>query len=292
MTWELFVTVVASCLTLQQPMGGCVSPPLLSATREKSVLPRQSGQAVDVALRAEAALAWDVTTGQILYQRRALTRRPVASLTKLLSALAVRQSLNPDTTVTVPPAVLAVQRQGADITLPVGGQASVRDLLAASLIASANDAMVTLAVAAKNSEAAFVEFANSYTQQLGLHDTRASSATGLSGGDQYSTAADVRQLITLVHADPVLGPFLAQPKGTVQLVGGQRRTYHSTDKLLGTYLPILAAKTGYTTEAGENLVIITRTPSGRELGAVILGSTNRFQDMKILVEWVNRNYTW
>lgn len=292
MTWELFVAVVASCLTLQQPLNGCVNPAPLVSERVRLATPRQTGQAVEVALSAEAALLWDVMTGQTLYQRNATGRHPVASLTKLLSALAVRQSLTTEAMVTVPAAVLAVQRQGADITLPVGAQASVHDLLSASLIASANDAMVTLAVASKNSELAFVEFANNYATELGLHNTKASNATGLSGGEQYSTASDIRQLITLAYADPVLGPFLAQPKGVLRLAGGRRRTYVSTNKLLGTYVPILAAKTGYTTEAGENLVIITETSSGRKLGAVILGSRNRFQDMKILVEWVNRNYTW
>lgn len=290
MTWELFVAVAASCLTLHQPLAGCVNPTSADTTLALPI-PQQAGEAVEVALSAHAALVWDVTTGQTLYQRSASTRRPVASLTKLLSALAVRQRLSSEAMVTIPPAVLAVQRQGADISLPVGGQASVHDLLAASMIASANDAMVTLAVAAGESEEAFVEFANGYARQLGLRDSKASNATGLSGGEQYSSANDIRELITRVYQDPVLKPFLSQPKGVLQLAGGQRRAYISTDKLLGTYLPILAAKTGYTTEAGENLVIITEQ-KGRKLGAVILGSTQRFQDMKILVEWVNRNYTW
>lgn len=291
MTWELFVAVVASCLALQQPLASCVSPAPLAPVPVKPAAPQQTGEAVEVALSAPAALLWDVTTGQTLYQRNATVRRPVASLTKLLSALAVRQSISTDAIVTIPAAVLAVQRQGADIILPVGGQASVHDLLAASLIASANDAMVTLAVAAKNSEAAFVEFANSYAQQLGLPDTKAGNATGLSGGEQYSTASDIKKLITRAYTDPVLGPLLAQPRGVLQLASGQRRAYVSTNKLSGTYVPILAAKTGYTAEAGGNLVIITEQ-RGRKLGAVILGSSNRFQDMKILVEWVNRNYTW
>lgn len=291
MTWGLFVMIVASCLTLQQPLADCVDPVMPTSGAERPLAPARSGEAVDVALTAEAAEAWDVATGQTLYQRNAQVRRPVASLSKLLSALAVRAILQPGAIVTVPPAVQAVQRRGADIRLPVGAAAAVTDLLAASMIASANDAMVTLAVAAKDSEPAFVAFANEHAKQLGLSDTRLSNATGLSGGQQYSTASDVRQLMSWVSADQVLGPFLGQQKGVLALADGQRRPYVSTNKLLGTYLPILAAKTGYTTEAGENLVIITEQ-HGRQLGAVILGSTNRFQDMKVLVEWINRNYTW
>lgn len=292
MTWSLFVAVLASCLALQQPLSSCVAGPHVGlAPSRVAVAFQRDGEAVDVALSAQAVVVWDVASGQTLYQRNAAVRRPVASLSKLLSALAIRRILSQETVVTIPAEVTLVQRQGADISLPVGGQAMVRDLLAASMIASANDAMVTLAVAAKESEKKFVAFANMYAQELGLNNTMISNATGLSGGEQYSTAEDVRMLITLAYTDPVLKPFLAQQKAVLTLMNGQRRAYVSTDKLLGTYLPILAAKTGYTTEAGENLVIIT-PQRGRALGAVILGSTNRFQDMKILVEWINRNYTW
>jgi len=64
------------------------------------------------------------------------------------------------------------------------------------------------------------------------------------------------------------------------------------NKLLGTYFPVLAAKTGYTVAAGENLVVMTNGDEGQRIGAVVLGSEQRFYDMKVLVEWVWRNFEW
>ena len=73
---------------------------------------------------------------------------------------------------------------------------------------------------------------------------------------------------------------------------GSVRSYASTNKLLGTYFPVLAAKTGYTPAAGQNLIVMTHGEAGQRIGAVVLGSSDRFQDMKTLVEWIQRNYTW
>ena len=197
-----------------------------------------------------------------------------------------------DAAVVIPPTVRTVQQQGAHIRLPAGEHAPVNELLAASLIPSANDAMVTLAAAAAGDEAAFVTLANSEAARLGLRNTRVANATGLPGGDQYSTAEDIRQLLTLVYANPRLAPYLNDAAGSLRTREGTTRAYKTTNDLLATYLPILAAKTGYTTDAGENVALLTRDAAGHTIGIVILGSQQRFQDAKILAEWINRHYTW
>ncbi|OGY31957.1 MAG: hypothetical protein A3C02_00090 [Candidatus Andersenbacteria bacterium RIFCSPHIGHO2_02_FULL_45_11] len=256
-------------------------------------VPRKTGESIDVVLSAQAALVWDIDTKTILYDKNGTTQRPIASLNKLLSALAVRELLpSSETIVEIPPDVRAAQRAGANIKLPVGQHATVEELLAASMIPSANDAIVALAVASKKSEAAFATYANDYAARHGLFHTKLANATGLQGGDQYSTAHDVMKMLTLAYKDPVLKPYLSQKKGVLTTQEGTVRTYDSTDELIGTYLPILAGKTGYTIQAKENLAILTVGPNGQKIGAVILGSNNRFQDMKTVVEWIWRNYTW
>ncbi|MEX1997078.1 MAG: hypothetical protein WEA04_00160 [Candidatus Andersenbacteria bacterium] len=254
--------------------------------------PVREGEAVDVVLSAEAALVWDVATGKELYAKEVDTRRPVASLSKLLSVLVIRDQLSAESMILIPPEAQAIQRSGAHIRLLPGEHASVQELLAAGLIASANDAMVSLAVAGFGSEENFVHYANQYALAQGLLNTKLANATGLSGGEQYSTAQDIRRLLTLVFADPLLQPLLSQKQGQLATQEGGRRTYKTTNQLLGTYLPIIAAKTGYTVEAGENLALFTSGPEGQRIGAVILGSEARFQDMKTLVEWIWRNYAW
>ncbi len=125
-----------------------------------------------------------------------------------------------------------------------------------------------------------------------VENTKLANATGFSGGEQFSTARDVMRMLAVAYEDSVLRPYLSEKKGTVRTVEGTKRSFTSTNKLLGTYMPILAAKTGYTREAGENLVVITEGENGEQIGAVLLGSENRFHDMKVLVEWIWRNYTW
>lgn len=292
MTFFEMVTLAAVCVVAQQPAVTCINAPPTTAETTTIIEPNFTGEATDVDLSAQAALVWDEQTGKVLYEKNARTQRPIASISKLLSALSIRQLLPPNQMVVIPPTVRASQVAGANIRLPIGEHTSVQHLLEAGMIASANDAMVTLAVAAKNSENDFVDFANKYAVTLGLNNTKLANSTGLSKAGQYSTAYDVRKMMTLASRDPVLSPLLSQERGVLQTIEGSQRTYKSTDELLGTYLPILAAKTGYTTEAGENLVIITTGNKGQRIGAVILGSTARFQDMKVLVEWIWRNYTW
>ncbi|OGY30792.1 MAG: hypothetical protein A2805_02055 [Candidatus Andersenbacteria bacterium RIFCSPHIGHO2_01_FULL_46_36] len=290
-----FLAALVGCTLLQQPFPSCVPYAL---TQDEAVpvvqkVPRKTGESIDVVLSAQAALVWDIDTKTILYDKNGTTQRPIASLNKLLSALAVRELLpSSETIVEIPPDVRAAQRAGANIKLPVGQHATVEELLAASMIPSANDAIVALAVASKKSEAAFATYANDYAARHGLFHTKLANATGLQGGDQYSTAHDVMKMLTLAYKDPVLKPYLSQKKGVLTTQEGTVRTYDSTDELIGTYLPILAGKTGYTIQAKENLAILTVGPNGQKIGAVILGSNNRFQDMKTVVEWIWRNYTW
>lgn len=288
------VFVAATCLIATPTPDTCFTnatqpPPVVG---QPPVAPRLTGQAVDVVISAEAALVWDINSGQILYEKNARVRRPVASLVKLLSLLYIKEKVAGTTVVEIPLEAASAQRSGAGIRLPIGQHARARDLMAASLIASANDAVVALAVAVAGSEDAFVTELNQYAHGLGLRDTHLANATGLSGGEQYSTATDIRQLLVRAAHDPELGHYLQQRGGTLVTVEGTRRSYETTNQLLGTYLPVTAAKTGYTLEAGENLALLTTGTTGQRLGAVILGSTNRFQDMKVLIEWTLRNYTW
>jgi D-alanyl-D-alanine carboxypeptidase (penicillin-binding protein 5/6) len=257
-----------------------------------SAAPEKSGAALDVEATAEAAVAWDIDSGTVLYERNANVRRPVASLSKLIAALLIRREMPLDAIVEITPGALKAQRLGANIKLPVGEHATVEDLMEAGMIASANDAMVVLAEAHSGSEQEFAAAVNAFAELEGMADTKLANATGLSGGEQYSTANDVRKMISEAYQDDMLSLWLRQPGGELVTQEGTKRKYESTNKLLNTYIPILAAKTGYTVEAGENLVIITEGAQGQRIGAVILGSKQRFQDMKVLVEWVWRNYAW
>ncbi len=292
------IATIVGCMILQQPMTTCLPAGIQNQPSEQinqqssTVLPKKTGEAIDVDLTAQSALVWDIATGTILYERNADTERPIASLNKLLSTAAARSLITPETIITIPQDVIKAQHEGVGVKLIPGEHFAARDLFEASLIPSANDAMVSLAVAAKGSESAFVEYANTYAASHGLFHTLLANSTGLQEGVQHSTARDVMHMLMNAYNDPFLRPFLSQQKGEIFSLEGNKHAFISTDKLLGTYLPILAAKTGYTLAAKENLAIVTTGPKGQKIGAVVLGSDDRFQDMKTVVEYTYRNYTW
>jgi D-alanyl-D-alanine carboxypeptidase (penicillin-binding protein 5/6) len=286
-----------SCLVTGLPAAGC-APVLAASTASVAGVqsaiahPLHTGPALDVELTATSALVWDEDSGAILYEKNAFLPRPVASLSKLLSALVVRATLTPNAIIEIPPEVLQAQQQGVDVKLPVGEHATVSELLSAGLIASANDTFVTLAMAADGSEEKFAEHVNNYAQQHGFVNTRVHNATGLTGGEQYSTAYDLKEIFRTVLKDPILYTYLGNSRGVLHTQEGTALTYKTTNQLMDTYLPVLAGKTGYTNEALENLIILTRGEKGQRIGVVILGSTARFQDAKVLTEWIWRNYDW
>lgn len=285
-----------TCALLAQPLPQCIEDRVRvdgQVAGIQAITPHRTGESIDVQLTAESVLAWDLDTDIPLYQKNAEARRPVASLSKLLSLLTVRQHVPLSAILEIPQGARRAQLQGANVKLPIGEHVSALDLYEASLIASANDAMVTLALAVSDTEDVFAQLASDYARNdLHLTNTQLANATGLSGGEQYSTAQDIKELLLTAYRDPQLRPLLAQASGTITTIEGTSRKYTTTNQLLNSYLPIVAAKTGYTVEAGENLALLTSTEQGHTIGVIVLGSDQRFQDAKILVEWIERNYTW
>ena len=173
---------------------------------------------------AGAALLADPDTGQVLYAKDPRTRRPIASITKLMTALLVRADLPLHATVTVDPEAVFDRRAfGASsvLGLQAGERISVEDLLYAMLLGSANDAAVALAIADDGSEAAFVRHMNVQARRLGMTDTHFASASGLDD-DGYSTPRDLLRLTRAVNEDETLRTITATrfrripaPKGPV-----------------------------------------------------------------------------
>jgi len=285
-----FLAVAATCFWMGTPGSDCLSSTAPQLVRV--IGPQFTGDSIDVIVSAEAYVVWDLQTGIIFKEKNADEKRPVASLSKLATVVLIRDLLPVSTMVEIPVDIKKAQRQGANIKLVPGEHVLVADLLAAAMIPSANDAAVALAVAAKGSEDEFVAWANTELPKKGFEKTRLANATGLQGGVQFSTARELQKLFMNAYQDPVILPFLSQQKGTLISQEGHKHNYLSTDKLLGTYLPVIAAKTGYTVEAKENLALITQGEKGQRIGVVLLGSDSRFQDMKVLVEWIWRNYSW
>ncbi len=236
---------------------------------------------------AGAALLADPDTGQILYAKDPRTRRPIASITKLMTALLVRADLPLHATVTVDPeAVFGRHAFGASsvLGLQAGERISVENLLYAMLLASANDAAVALAIAVDGSEAAFVRHMNVQARRLGMTDTHFASASGLDD-DGYSTPRDLFRLTRVVNEDDVLRTITATRFRRIPAPKGPDRVIQNRNALLWLYPESFGTKTGTTAGAGACVVASARR-GGRRLVAIVLHAPEEpFSDAAALLNY-------
>jgi D-alanyl-D-alanine carboxypeptidase (penicillin-binding protein 5/6) len=236
---------------------------------------------------AGAALLVDPDTGQILYAKDPRTRRPIASITKLMTALLVRADLPLHATVTVDPAAVFDRRSfGASsvLGLRAGERISVDDLLYAMLLGSANDAAVALAIAVDGSETAFVRHMNAEARRLGMTDTHFASASGLDD-DGYSTPRDLARLTRAVNDDDVLRAITATRFRRIPAPKGPDRVIQNRNALLWLYPGSFGTKTGTTAGAGSCVVASARH-DGRRLVAIMLHAPKEpFSDAAALLNY-------
>jgi D-alanyl-D-alanine carboxypeptidase (penicillin-binding protein 5/6) len=213
--------------------------------------------------------------GTGLWNRHANQRLPIASLTKLMTALLVLEQGDLDKVASVSPA--ATRETGSRIAIKAAERFHVQDLLAASLIASANDACHALADHLAGNESAFVQRMNQRAQQLGLRDTRFRNACGHDAPGHYSTARDISLLARELLKYPSLLPLTSQRTATISTLDGKRYSFNSKNALIGRYAGTLGLKTGYTAQAGKCLVAYVKR-DGHDVLLVLLHGKDRWWD--------------
>ena len=232
---------------------------------------------------ARAYLVMNDANGEVLLARNAEDRLPIASITKLMTALVTLDRAEPDDVVSVDPDATGVR--GSTIRLRAGERLQVRDLLAGALIQSANDAAVALA---EHGGDGFVALMNQRAQALGLRDTRFVRPDGLDIAGHYSTALDVTRLAQAAIREPVIRRLVRQESATI----GGGRTLHTWNDLLGEFPGVFGVKTGHTSGAGWNQVAVARG-NGVTIYATILGSPSRSvrnADLEELLAWGMSRY--
>lgn len=240
-------------------------------------------------LYAKTALAIDLDTQSILYEKNSYDRRPIASLTKLMTAYVILKESDPSSIVTV--SDHAARTEGSRMGLVTGEQISVRNLLYGLLIESGNDAAVALAEFNAGDEASFIKKMNDEAENLGLENTHYANTTGLDNQNSYSTAHDLLVLSSHLLKDDGVREIVKNSSYEVTGENGEVHQLKNTNILLGQ-LGIEGMKTGTTPSAGECLLSLAKNPEGHEILTVVLGSSDRFIDTKILVDWIYRAYTW
>ena len=203
------------------------------------------------AVRAPAAILVEPATGDIVYQRNAHQRRPIASTTKLMTALVTleRASLD-DVMTTVPYHGLPAESVAG---FRAGEKVTVRDLLRALLITSANDAAATLAQRVAGSRSAFVKLMNARARQLELTDTHYDNPIGLDGPGNYSSATDLVKLALILRRNAFFRATTDLPRVTLKS-GAHPRTFANRNVLVRNVPAVNGVKTGHTNSAGYLLV--------------------------------------
>jgi D-alanyl-D-alanine carboxypeptidase (penicillin-binding protein 5/6) len=233
-------------------------------------------------VQAKAVLVADGRTGDILYEENADRRMAMASITKLMTAVVTLEHARPGEIVTVAPQ--AVGRGGSSIFLSPGERLSVRELLAAALIQSANDSAFALAADVGNgSVRRFVGMMNAKAAELGLSGTHYVRPDGLDVPGHHSTARDSFTLARLAMREPLVRKLVRKRTAVIS----PNRTLESWNDLLWTFPGLVGVKTGHTDRAGwAQVAAAKRGPT--TVYAVVLGSPSRARrnaDLTKLLEW-------
>ncbi len=226
-------------------------------------------------LAASAAALSELTTGQLLYKNRAFSRLPIASTTKLMTALITLEHVKHLGRVFTQNDFYASSAD-SQIGLVPGERMSVHDLLLALLLPSADDAAEDLAYnVGHRSVARFVGMMNARAHQLGLTRTHYSTPSGLDTPGNYSTATDLLTLARylLLH-QPWFARAVALPHAVLK-TGSHPRYVTNRNDLVGRYSWVRGVKTGHTSGAGYVLVG-AGTSRGMELLSVVLGTSSEY----------------
>lgn len=245
-------------------------------------------------ITAQSALVVDFATGDILYNKNAISRYQLASITKLLSSMVVADEYRWGDNKYITMTQSAFDTYGGN-SLRVGENFLLEDILSASLMASSNDATQLLAENFGGIEV-FNAKMNKKAKDLGMNDSEFFNAHGLDQKptSNYSTASDIMKLTQDLYDNyPDLMNVLKQKEVTIKSQDGRSVRVGNTNEMLGVSPQMLVAKTGLTDEAGETLSSVVSIQD-RIIGIVVLKSAiggYRFQDTRNLIKWIEDNYS-
>ena len=224
---------------------------------------------------AKAAIVMEATTGDVLLAHNADQRRQIASTTKLMTVLVALERGDLDDVFSA--ADYDPAPAESQIGLRSGERMSVRDLLRAALLPSANDAAATLAVGTMGSTPDFVREMNRRAQALGLRNTHFANPIGLDDPENYSTAHDLARLAVRLRRSEFFRRTTDLEHATLRS-GAMNRTVHNRNELVGRVSAVNGVKTGYTRRAG-NVLVGSASRDGVTVISVVLGEpTERARD--------------
>jgi D-alanyl-D-alanine carboxypeptidase len=234
--------------------------------------------------KPRAGIAFDLRTGRVLWRRNPKRRLPIASLTKMMTALVIAEGQDPHDRVRITKKAVTTAGSGVGV-LPKGKKVQLEALMNGLLLVSGNDASVALAEHAAGSVGRFVRLMNRRAAELGLKCTRFTTPHGLEDENNHSCAADLAILARADLAQRRIRRIARRDRAIVKfpIKGGRLFLYNNNPLIRSGYPGATGLKTGYTERAGRSIVA-TAKRGKRSVGVVLLRSHNPAEQARKLLD--------
>jgi D-alanyl-D-alanine carboxypeptidase len=277
------------------PVADTISKLPVSDPYSAPIPPIKISPSKDIQISSDKGIMVDFSTGEILFAKNADKKTPIASISKLVTALVFLDN-NPgwDTVWQIRP---EDRREGGKIYLFTGDRVLVRDLFNLSLTASANTATMAMVNSTGLSELEFVNKMNEKVKEIGLRETSFLDPIGLSMHN-VSTAREVAEILKAALEKEEISKALLAPKYEFYTLDHKYKVAYSTDILLEQLdgdLKIQGGKTGYTESAGYCFASKITNNDNNSIISVVLDDVShyaRFSEVEKLAEWAYANYIW
>lgn len=237
----------------------------------------------EFSVSAKAAIVIAADTLEVLYEKSANQKLPMASTTKIMTALLLAEQ--PDLSKTVKTTKQMVTVEGSSMGLLEGDTVSYRDLLYGMLLASGNDAANTVAYVLGGSIKGFAKIMNQKAKDIGMKNTSFVTPSGLDDENHYTTAYDMALLTSVALRNTAFRTACSSKQATLYYGNPPyRRTLTNHNKLLGSYEGLIGVKTGFTKKSGRCLVTAAQR-DGKGVIAVTLNAPDDWNDHRALLDF-------
>lgn len=232
---------------------------------------------------AQGAILLESSSGDVVFRQNENARLPMASTTKIMTALVALEKLSTDTVVTITSESVGVE--GSSIYLSEGEKLTLEDLLYALMLESANDAAVAISIAVSGSVEAFSELMNEQVEALGLRNTHFVNPHGLDDPDHYTSAYDLAVITRAALQNDLFRTIVSTPRKTIPHCGENGvRLLLNHNKMLRSYDGAIGVKTGFTKKSGRCLVSAAER-NGVTLIAVTINDPNDWRDHTAMLDY-------
>ncbi len=236
-----------------------------------------------LSLSAGSAILISADDCTVLYEKDAYRKRSMASTTKIMTALIAIEGYDLDKTVTVSKEAVGVE--GSSIYLYENEKLTMKELVLALMLESANDAATAIAVEVAGDVPAFADMMNEKAREIGLYNTSFENPHGLDSEDHYTTAYDLARLASYAMKNKTFREMVSTPKASIPMKNGEgTRVLINHNRLLRSYEGAVGVKTGFTKKSGRCLVSAAER-DGVMLIAVTLSAPDDWNDHKKMLDY-------